>query len=212
VSLGALTLEFLQALSHLAGPQHRVMLYTDLFMATSLLGACTGYPLFIAYYEPGAPSSVAPWMNWTMWQNGALGAGGGDLDYFAGDAEALLQWTHPGKTPLPPDWVFPSPANLTARGGQTTVALEWSAGTPAPGYQPMPGIRKYEITIAEGTSWPAPDVQSYPRFMAKGTNPESWQGGSLKRGTTYTAAVRALQQDPPDPHASPWATAEFTTT
>ena len=212
VSLGALTLEFLQRLSVHAGPQHRVMLYTDLYMATSLLGACSGYPLFIAYYEPGAPNSVAPWMNWTMWQNGALGLGGGDLDYFAGDAALLNTWCHPGKSPLPPDWTYPEPVNLTAHGGTESVALKWSAGAQPASLQPMPAIREYEIAIAEGTAWPAPDAQSYPRFKPKGTNPETWQGGSLKRKTTYTAAVRALRENPPDPHASPWATAVFATT
>ena len=147
-----------------------------------------------------------------FWQNGALGLGGGDLDYFQGDAAALQKWVHPGKTPLPPDWAYPAPVNLTAHGGTASVALEWSAGSQLPNQQPMPGIREYEIVIVEGTAWPAQPDRTYPRYLAKGANPETWQGGSLRRKTVHTAAVRALLQPPPDPHASPWTTAVFTTT
>jgi GH25 family lysozyme M1 (1,4-beta-N-acetylmuramidase) len=213
VSLGALALEFLQKLSLLAGPDHRVTLYTDLYMAQNLLGACVAYPLHVAYFEPGAPNNVTPWMNWTFWQNGALGPGGGDLDYFAGDSTALRQWAHPGKTPLPPNWVYPKVRRLVAKGGDTSAALEWHAPQQPPGQQPMPAIREYEIAMVEGPVFAGPEIQSYPRFIPKGVNPETWQGGSLKRKTQYTAAVRAMAAPPgPGAHAGTWETVTFSTT
>lgn len=92
-AVGPAALEFLQAVSGLVGPQCRVMLYTDAFMASRQLAACSGYPLFLAYYA-AAVVVPAPWKTWTFWQNGARGPGGGDFDYFNGDQAALRAWAH----------------------------------------------------------------------------------------------------------------------
>jgi lysozyme len=89
--VGPAALAFLNEVQALVGAQHRVMLYTDVSMAQNLLGACAGYPLFLAYYEQ-APIVPAPWKTWTFWQNGATGVGGGDADYFNGDLAALQAW------------------------------------------------------------------------------------------------------------------------
>jgi GH25 family lysozyme M1 (1,4-beta-N-acetylmuramidase) len=91
---GSAALQFLQTVAALA-PQCKVILYTDVFMAQNLLGMCSGYPLFIAYYA-SAPIAPAPWKTWTFWQTGASGPGGGDLDYFNGDLAALQAWASPG--------------------------------------------------------------------------------------------------------------------
>jgi Glycosyl hydrolases family 25/Putative peptidoglycan binding domain len=90
-STGDLAREFLAEVERQVGPQCPVLLYTDLFMAQNILGACISYPLFVAYYEP-SPPRVTPWASWAFWQNGGTGAGGGDADYFNGDEAELLAW------------------------------------------------------------------------------------------------------------------------
>jgi GH25 family lysozyme M1 (1,4-beta-N-acetylmuramidase) len=208
--VGAGALQFLQEVQALAGPRCKVMLYSSLFMAQNLLTQCSAYPLWLAYYAGRSPSSVAPWRSWTFWQNGATGLGGGDFDYFNGTEAALVQWANPSPAPLPPDWTYPPVRSLTAGGGNTSVKLEWTAPAPVPNQQPMPGIAEYEVAIVKGASLDGPQVASYPRFLAKGANPEVWQGGSLARKTQYTAGVRAIAPD--GGHAGGWATATFSTT
>ena len=209
-AVGDGALQFLQDVQAAAGPACKVLLYSSLFMAQNQLAQCSGYPLFLAYYAGSPPRSVAPWRSWTFWQNGATGAGGGYLDYFNGTEAALVQWANPAPAPLPPDWTYPPVRSLTAAGGQTSVKLEWTAPAPVPNQQPMPGIAQYEVAIVRGPLLSGPDVASYPRFVAKGVNPEVWQGGSLARGTQYTAGVRAIAPD--GGHAGGWASVTFSTT
>jgi lysozyme len=208
-AVGPGALQFLQAVAAGAGPGCRVLLYTDAFMAQNLLGPCAGFPLFLAYYE-SAPIVPAPWRAWTFWQNGATGPGGGDLDYFNGNEAALAAWASPAPRPLPPDWTYPPVQSLTATGGDTSVKLEWSAPAQPPGWAPMPGIVEYEVAVARGPALSGPDVTSYPRWLAKGANPEVWQGGSLARRTQYTAGVRAAWVN--GTHSGPWAPVTFSTT
>lgn len=197
--VGTQALAFLRELEALAGPAVRVLLYTDLVMAQGVLSGCSAYDLFIAYYSAREPG-VAPWRSWTFWQNGAKGPGGGDLDYFRGDAAELARWASPQ---LPPDWTYPAVRNLTGRGGRTSVALTWSAPAQPTGTGPLPAIADYEIAIAAGETIDTPEVKTYPRYQAKGTNPETWEGGSLPPGT-HCAGVRAIGPD--GHHAGPWAT------
>jgi lysozyme len=209
--VGSGALQFLQEVQAAAGPGCKVLLYSSLFMAQNLLPACSAYPLFLAYYAGSPAQNVAPWRSWTFWQNGGKGEGGGDLDYFNGDDAALAHWANPAPSPLPPNWTYPPVRSLTASGGQTSVKLEWSAPVQPPGEAPLPGIEEYDIAIARGTSINGPEVGSYPRHEAKGTNPEVWQGGSLPRKTELTAGVRARLKAA-DGHAGPWATVTFSTT
>lgn len=207
--VGTGALQFLQEVAASAGPACRVVLYSSLFMAQNDLPQCDAYPLFLAYYAGSPPASVAPWRSWTFWQNGATGPGGGDLDYFNGDDAALVQWANPVQ-PLPADWTYPPVQNLVAAGGDTSVKLEWDAPAQPADEAPMPGIAEYEIAIVKGSKLDGPQVTSYPRYLAKGTNPEVWQGGSLARATQYTAGVRAVAAD--GGHAGDWARATFSTT
>lgn len=209
-AVGSGALQFLQDVAEAAGPQCKVLLYSSLFMAQAQLAQCAGYPLFLAYYAGAPAPDVAPWPSWTFWQNGATGAGGGDLDYFNGIEADLVQWASPVPSPLPPDWVYPPVRSLTASSGATSVKLEWTAPAPVPGQQPMPGIAQYEVAVVRGPSLNGPVVASYPRYVAKGANPQVWQGGSLARGTQYTAGVRAVAPD--GGHAGPWAPVTFSTT
>lgn len=197
--VGTSALAYLHEVERLAGAGVRVLLYTDRVMAQGVLAGCTAYDLFIAYYSAREPG-VAPWRRWTFWQNGARGPGGGDLDYFNGDAAALARWAAPE---LPPDWTYPPVRNLTGRGGKTTAVLTWSAPAQPSGTAPLPAISEYEIAIAAGETIDTPEVKTYPRYRAKGTNPETWEGGSLPPGT-HCAGVRALGPD--GHHAGPWAT------
>jgi lysozyme len=91
-AVGPAVLQFLDEVHALAGPECPVVLYTDLYMAESVLGECSGYPLFIAYYA-SSPPGVSTWRSWTFWQHEAGGGqGGGDADYFNGTAAQLLAW------------------------------------------------------------------------------------------------------------------------
>jgi peptidoglycan hydrolase-like protein with peptidoglycan-binding domain len=91
-STGGAVLQFLDTVQALAGPECPVLLYTDLSMAESVLGQCSGYPLFIAYYA-SSPPGVSTWRGWTFWQREAGGGqGGGDVDYFNGTAAQLMAW------------------------------------------------------------------------------------------------------------------------
>jgi lysozyme len=210
-SVGPGARRFLDAVRDAAGPHCKVLLYTDVYMAQNLLGTCSGYPLFLAYYA-SAPVVPAPWKNWTFWQNGAKGAGGGDVDYFNGDEAHLRAWASPAPVPgpLPPDWAYPPVRRLTAAGGDTTVKLEWSAPAPLPGAAPLPGIGWYQVAVTPGPELAGKQFDRYPRWVAKGSNPETWQGGSLPRRTQCTAGVRAA--DASRQHAGEWATATFSTT
>jgi GH25 family lysozyme M1 (1,4-beta-N-acetylmuramidase) len=208
--VGPLALAFLEEVQALAGPGHKVLLYTDLFMAQNLLGACTRYPLFIAYYDSRPPASVSPWGGWAFWQTGGRGPGGGDADYFNGDLAALQDWASPAPSPLPPNWTYPPVRSLTARGGDTSVRLQWNSPAPVAHQEPMPAIGSYEVAVAPGPALTGPDVAGYPRYVPKGANPEDWQGGSLARRRQYTAGVRAIAAE--GGHAGPWATVTFSTT
>lgn len=98
-------------------------------------------------------------------------------------------------------WVFGAVRGLTALPGHTSVLLSWSApGAPEPA-----AVHHYQVTVrCDGQ-----DVASYPRDVAKGGNPQTWQGGSLQPATVYEALVRAMTAD--GSHASPWAAIAFTT-
>jgi len=101
----------------------------------------------------------------------------------------------------PADWVFTAVRGLTALPGHTSVLLSWSSpGQPAPG-----AVHHYQVTVRRDGQ----DVATYPRDVPKGSNPQSWQGGSLEPGTAYEALVRAVAAD--GGHASPWASVSFTT-
>jgi lysozyme len=117
-AVGESALAFLAELGELVGPACPVVVYTDLYMAQNYLGACSGYPLFLAFYEPRPPASVAPWPDWTFWQHEQGGGhGGGDADYFNGDLSALLAWR------ASYDWTEQLMANLpTLREGSKDVA------------------------------------------------------------------------------------------
>lgn len=106
-SVGQSALAFLEALKALV-PANQVLLYTDLYMATTDLGSCTAYPLFVADYSGTPPPSVAPWKHWTFWQHSDKGGqGGGDADFYNGDEASLLAWAGaPLQPPAPPP---PSP-------------------------------------------------------------------------------------------------------
>jgi hypothetical protein len=132
----------------------------------------------------------------TQWTSTAMGR---NLD------QSLLRTDFFGvpKPPPPPaDWVFGPVRGLTVTGaGPHSVSLSWaSPATPEP-----LAVGWYEVVVRHG----AQDMPTYPRAKPKGANPETWQGGGLHPGTAYEAMVRAVAKD--GGHASPWATAEFTT-
>lgn len=208
-AVGSGVLQFLQDVASLAGPKCKVLIYSSLFMLQNQLTQCSGYPLFLAYYAGAPAANVAPWRSWTFWQNGGTGAGGGDLDYFNGDDDALAKWAAPVPPPLPPDWTYPPVRDLTAAGGDTSVRLAWDAPAQPAGEAALPGITDYEVGIVKGPSLAGPVIASYPRYVPKSVNPQRWQGGSLSRKTQYTVGVRARHDGA---HAGPWATATFSTT
>lgn len=130
---------------------------------------------------------------------------------------AGVWWTGGAVTPakpapkpvaLPPGVKYPPVRNLkVVATGQTTVKLEWDSPEQPANAAPLPGITEYQIAIASGSRLTGPDDPSYPRTVAKGTNPEVWEGGSLAKGL-HTAGVRALGSSKVG--SGPWATAIFT--
>lgn len=94
---------FLDTVRSLAGPHSPVLVYTDLSVG-STLGACTAYPLWIAFPAASPPANVRPWSDWLFWQNAfGGGQGGGDRDKFHGSKNDLLLWhgSHAGPPPQP---------------------------------------------------------------------------------------------------------------
>jgi GH25 family lysozyme M1 (1,4-beta-N-acetylmuramidase) len=110
VGLG--TLRFLRAVAQLVGPDHPLLVYTNLNVA-QYLGCCTRFDLWIANPALSAPESVAPWKQWRFWQwEFGGGEGGGDRDAYNGTKEEMMVWINsfkPEPSPQPPDPVPPTP-------------------------------------------------------------------------------------------------------
>jgi GH25 family lysozyme M1 (1,4-beta-N-acetylmuramidase) len=89
-STGNLARQFLDEIAVRVGPACPVVVYSYLSMAQGALGSCNGYPLFVAYFSGSPPANVEPWANWVFWQHADHGGqGGGDADFFNGDAAEL---------------------------------------------------------------------------------------------------------------------------
>lgn len=106
---------------------------------------------------------------------------------------------------LPRQWTFPPVRHLTVLSvGKSTVKLSWDAPDQPANVPPLPAVTDYEIAVSEGRKL-AGNIDTYPRTVVKGANPQVWQGGNLKKGV-YTAAVRAVASGD---HAGPWAIVTF---
>jgi hypothetical protein len=115
-----------------------------------------------------------------------------------------------GNTP-PADWAYFPCQFVTVQGGKTSVKAQWTAPSGPPG---APGIGCYQVTVRyAGGKLAGQDVETYPRYVPKQPNPQSWQSGSLPSYTPLLFLVRAkASQDEPDPHAGAWTTVRFGTT
>lgn len=127
--------------------------------------------------------------------------------------ESQVWWTIPGGPPVT-DWRFLPVQNLTLSPGTTSFAVTFDApagfvGTPP---SPAPGVLAYEIAAWPGGQPSGPTVASYPRYIPKGSNPESYQGGSLQSQKGYTVGVRAVYSETSGDHASDWSAITFNTT
>lgn len=146
---------------------------------------------------PGSCGQLSLAADGTQWTPAALGR---VLD------QSLLAADFFGGPPAPPkppaNWVFGPVRDLAVVStGPTSVKLSWvSPGTAMPA-----AVAWYQVCLRLAGR----DVGSYPRIEPKTANPQLWQGGSLKPGTTYEALVRAVAAD--GGHQSPWATASFRT-
>ncbi len=78
----------------LAGPQHPIVVYSDLSVAKTLITTSRSYDLWVAWPSPTAPDpsqwAPATWGTWRLWQWGA--EGGVDADAFNGSAAGLDSW------------------------------------------------------------------------------------------------------------------------
>jgi lysozyme len=90
-------LGFLDAVKAGTGGRNPVICYTDLSVAAAL-GRCTGYPLWIAWPSQTAPSSVAPWVSWHLWQWDETGL---DRDAFNGTPAEMAAWIAAYAKPAP---------------------------------------------------------------------------------------------------------------
>jgi hypothetical protein len=115
----------------------------------------------------------------TQWTSNAMGR---PLD------QSVLKDDFFGIPPLPPDWTYEAPRNLTATGGHESVRLAWDApyGAPEPA--------EYKVWVYRGTLCNRTTlVPSYsPPRTADGTE---WEGGGLELGRVYTAHVAASAAD-----------------
>lgn len=114
---------FLDEVARLAGPEHPVLVYTNLSVGRTLT-SCTGYPLWIAFPSGTAPASVAPWRRWTFWQWGIVA--GIDRDAFNGTPADLAAWIAPY---LKPQFKTIVAKHVTA-GQQSLNKLAVTLGTP----------------------------------------------------------------------------------
>lgn len=117
----------------------------------------------------------------------------------------------PKPGPLPPDWHYAPCRNLTVRAGTESVAAQWNAPDGEPG---MPAIGGYRVTVRYAAGpLRGYDVPGYPRWTAKGRNPQQFFGGSLPESSNLVFAVQARRDNTAatDSHAGPWATAAFRT-
>lgn len=98
-----------------------VLVYTDLSVGKTL-GSCTGYPLWVAWPSPVAPSAaqIAPFRSWKLWQWGTRSVAGGlgvvDADAYNGDATSLTAWINSFKPTAPPP---PTGGRYVADGSQS---------------------------------------------------------------------------------------------
>jgi GH25 family lysozyme M1 (1,4-beta-N-acetylmuramidase) len=89
------------------GGHNPVLVYTDLSVAQRLT-SCAGYPLWVAWPNPTAPSAsqLGPWKSWHIWQWGTRSVAGGlgtvDADAYNGDAAEMTGWINAYKPAPPP--------------------------------------------------------------------------------------------------------------
>jgi hypothetical protein len=123
-------------------------------------------------------------------------------------------WLSNVSSAAPQAWCYSKVQDLAlANYGPHSFEVTWNAPSGTIGNSPAggPGVGFYEVVVCEGkTGLNGPEVESYPRYVPKGANPESFTGGSLAPGSSYTALVRARAAD--GTHSSPWAGVMFTTT
>jgi hypothetical protein len=93
--------------------------------------------------------------------------------------------------------------------GPHSFSIKFNApNTSVPPGLSLLGITDYQVNVSKGAYLNGPVLDGYPRYIAKGINPQSWQGGGLTPATKYTFGVRALHQGG---HGGPWVGATFTT-
>jgi GH25 family lysozyme M1 (1,4-beta-N-acetylmuramidase) len=128
-------LQFLEEVRRLA-PHNPVLIYTNLSVARQL-GSCTGFPLWIAYPAADAPSSVAPWRDWTLWQwSFSGGYADCDQDAYNGTAEEMRAWAgsfkpKPSPPPAPrlPSLEDELPQLNAGNGAQTEITFPAGSAT-----------------------------------------------------------------------------------
>lgn len=106
----------------LAGPQHPVVVYTDLSVARTLIATSEHYDLWVAWPNDAAPGPLqwapAKWQAWRFWQWGT--EGGVDADAYNGTTAELDSWIASYKetgvkitTPPPGNWKDGGPVTVT---------------------------------------------------------------------------------------------------
>lgn len=134
VNQGAKT--FMDTLASLAGPYVRVICYTNRSVGMTLT-SCSGYPLWIAWYESSPPANVSPWHDYLIWQNGKAGPGGGDANLWNGTPAQMKAYVRkfadpdtPKPGPKPDLKEIPEAMILnTGMGAQTPVTVQDGAKT-----------------------------------------------------------------------------------
>lgn len=122
-------------------------------------------------------------------------------------------WDTDPPKPRPVTPVYGAPLDLSVIGGKTSMKLTWHAPDAVAG---LSRPSEYIIFVYKGDTGASvkTEVPSYPRtvpVLPSNPGPYTWQGGSLARGTEYTAHVVASGSG--GTHIAPgvYATVAFTT-
>lgn len=113
-------------------------------------------------------------------------------------------WTYGPVRPQAPD------TDILTNVGPHSFSLTFNApNTSVPPGLSLPGITDYQVNVCTGPALTGPNISGYPRFIAKGSNPQVWQGGGLNPAVQYSYGVRAVYQGG---HGGAWTGGSFTTT
>lgn len=157
-------------------------------------------------------------------QNKGSDLTGGDYDESIVWADPDVWWSDgiinspapppPVTGPLPDSWAYgpvdPTGPELVSNYGPHSFAVSFSAPSSTAGFPAgvtKPGITNYQVSVCRGSA-PGAVIDGYPRYIAKGANPQTAQFGGLDPAAKYWIGSRAMYQGG---NSGPWVSSVITT-